>query len=167
MTIADLNTAERASFVAAVGFAFESSPWIAEAACELRPFSDLDALTACMNAIVAESPLEQRVALIAAHPDLAGRLAREGRLTPSSSGEQKAAGLDRLTPEEIKRFDALNAAYRERFGFPFVICVRQQTKYSILDALEQRARNERDAEIATALHEIGKIAGLRLSDAIE
>src|SRR5579872_3639369 len=133
MTIADLNTAERAWFVAAVGFAFESSPWIAELASERRPFSDLDALTACMNAIVAESPLDRRLALIAAHPDLAGRVAREGRLTPASTDEQASAGLDRLTPAEAARFETLNAAYRDRFGFPFVICVREQTKSSILE----------------------------------
>ncbi|HTX02316.1 MAG TPA: 2-oxo-4-hydroxy-4-carboxy-5-ureidoimidazoline decarboxylase [Candidatus Acidoferrales bacterium] len=167
MTIADLNAAERASFVAAVGFAFESSPWIAELASERRPFADLEALTACMNAIVAESPLERRVALIAAHPDLAGRLAREGRLTPASTREQASAGLDRLTPEETARFNAHNAAYRERFGFPFVICVRQQTKDSILDALERRVRNDRETEIAMALSEIGKIARLRLGDVVE
>jgi 2-oxo-4-hydroxy-4-carboxy-5-ureidoimidazoline decarboxylase len=167
MTIADLNAAEPASFVAAVGFAFESSPWIAELAAQRRPFADLDALSACMNAIVAESSLERRVALIAAHPDLAGRVAREGRLTPASTSEQTSAGLDRLTPNEIAKFDALNAAYRERFGFPFVICVRQQTKSSILEALERRARNDRDTEVATALSEIGKIARLRLDDVIE
>lgn len=167
MTVADLNTAERASFVAAVGFAFESSPWIAELASERRPFSDLDALTACMDAIVAESPLERRVALIAAHPDLAGRVAREGRLTPASTGEQASVGLDRLTPAEIERFDALNSAYRARFAFPFVICVREHTKSSILEALQQRVQNDRDAEIKAALREIGKIARLRLGDVIE
>ncbi|HEY1727304.1 MAG TPA: 2-oxo-4-hydroxy-4-carboxy-5-ureidoimidazoline decarboxylase [Candidatus Baltobacteraceae bacterium] len=167
MTIADLNAAERTSFVAAVGFAFESSPWVAELAAEQRPFPDLDALSACMNAIVAESPFERRISLIAAHPDLAGRVAREGRLTPASTSEQASAGLDRLSPEENARFDGLNASYRERFGFPFVICVRGQTKSSILDALEQRGRNDRNTEIATALGEIGKIARLRLDNVIE
>ncbi|MGA3037102.1 MAG: 2-oxo-4-hydroxy-4-carboxy-5-ureidoimidazoline decarboxylase [Vulcanimicrobiaceae bacterium] len=167
MTIADLNAAERPSFVAAVGFAFESSPWIAELASEQRPFADLDALSACMNAIVAGSSLERRIALIAAHPDLAGRVAREGRLTPASTSEQTSAGLDRLSAEEIVRFDVLNAEYRERFGFPFVICVRQQTKSSILEALERRAKNDRNTEVATALSEIGKIARLRLHDVIE
>jgi len=167
MTIADLNAAGRASFVAAVGFAFEHSPWIAELAAERRPFEDLDALVACMNGIVAAGSIERRVALIAAHPDLAGRVAREGRLTPASTNEQASAALDRLTPEEIVRFDALNGAYRARFGFPFVICVREQTKNSILEALERRARNGRDAEIATALREIGRIARLRLGDVID
>jgi OHCU decarboxylase len=166
MTIAELNAAGRPSFVAAVGFAFEESPWIAELAWERRPFAGLDALLACMTAIVAESPLERRVALIAAHPDLAGRVAREGRLTPSSTSEQASAGLDRLTPDELARFDTLNVAYRVRFEFPFVVCVREQTKDSILEALERRARNERAAEIQTALGEIGKIARLRLNGVI-
>jgi 2-oxo-4-hydroxy-4-carboxy-5-ureidoimidazoline decarboxylase len=164
--MADLNAADRATFVAAVGFAFESSPWIAEAAWERRPFFDLDALLGCMNGIVRESPLERRVALIAAHPDLAGRVAREGRLTPASANEQASAGLDRLCSEEIARFDALNTAYRKRFGFPFVICARENTKDSILRSLDRRLRSDRDTEIATALGEIGKIARLRLADVI-
>jgi 2-oxo-4-hydroxy-4-carboxy-5-ureidoimidazoline decarboxylase len=165
--MADLNAADRGTFVAAVGFAFESSPWIAEAAWERRPFFDLDALLGCMNAVVLESPLERRVALIAAHPDLAGRVARrEGRLTPASANEQASAGLDRLGSEEIARFDALNTAYRKRFGFPFVICARENTKDSILRSLDARLRNDRDTEIATALDEIRKIARLRLADVI-
>ena len=166
MKMADLNSADRASFVVTLGFAFEDSPWVAEAAWERRPFADFDALLACMNRIVLESPLERRVALIAAHPDLAGRVAREGRLGFASANEQASAGLDRLSPEEIGRFDALNTAYRNRFGFPFVICVRENTKESIFRALELRARNDRETEIATALYEIGKIARLRLADVI-
>ncbi|MGH7715077.1 MAG: 2-oxo-4-hydroxy-4-carboxy-5-ureidoimidazoline decarboxylase [Vulcanimicrobiaceae bacterium] len=131
-----------------------------------RPFTGVDALLACMNAIVAQSPLESRVALIAAHPDLAGRVAREGRLTVVSGDEQASAGLDRLTPEETLRFETLNAAYRQRFGFPFVICVRENTKASILDELQDRVRNGREAEMVTALREIGKIAEHRLKDAL-
>jgi OHCU decarboxylase len=165
-SIAALNAADRATFVAAVGFAFEDSPWIAEAAWERRPFADLNALLATLTGIVARSPLERKLALIAAHPDLAGRVAREGRLTAASRGEQAAAGLDRLTPDEIARFDAANAAYRARFGFPFVICARRHDSASILAALERRGHNERDAEIATALAEIAKIARLRLEDAV-
>jgi 2-oxo-4-hydroxy-4-carboxy-5-ureidoimidazoline decarboxylase len=166
VTIAELNAAGKSSFVDSVGFAFESSPWIAEAAWERRPFASLEALLACMNAVVRESSEERRVALIAAHPDLAGRVAREGRLTPASRDEQAAAGLNRLSPEEIARFDALNSLYRARFGFPFVICARENTKDSILDALERRSQKPREAEIATALDEIAKIARLRLSEVI-
>ncbi len=161
-TIEALNRATADAFVAAVGFAFEDSPWIARAAYDRRPFADRAALHAAMSAAVAEAGEARQVALIAAHPDLAGRVAREGRLTPSSQSEQAAAGLDRLTPEELARFEELNASYRNRFFFPFVICAREQTKASILRALEERSANTRAAEIDTALREIEKIARLRL-----
>lgn len=165
-SLAALNAADRATFVAAVGFAFEDSPWIAAAAWERRPFASLDALHAALVAVVDHAPEERQVALVAAHPDLAGRVAREGRLTAASRGEQVAAGLDRLDTAEIARFDAANAAYRARFGFPFVICAREHDTASILAALERRARSDRAAELATALGEIAKIARLRLEDAV-
>jgi 2-oxo-4-hydroxy-4-carboxy-5-ureidoimidazoline decarboxylase len=165
-SLAALNAADRATFVAAVGFAFEGSPWVAEGGWERRPFADLDDLHAALTSVVATAPEERRVALIAAHPDLAGRVAREGRLTAASRAEQASAGLALLTPAEIALFDAANAAYRARFGFPFVICAREHDKASLLAALERRASNARDAEIATALGEIAKIARLRLEDAI-
>lgn len=166
MTIAQLNAADRATFVAQLGLAFEDSPWVADAAWERRPFADVDALHAALLAVLAAAPQERRVALIAAHPDLAGRVAREGRLTAASSAEQSAAGLDRLTPEEIAAFETLNGAYRARFGFPFVICARMHGKVSILAALAARVSNDRATEIATALAEIAKIAHLRLRDAV-
>jgi 2-oxo-4-hydroxy-4-carboxy-5-ureidoimidazoline decarboxylase len=165
-SIAALNAADRATFVAAIGFAFEHSPWIADATWNRRPFADLDDLHTALVDVLAQAPESRRVDLIAAHPDLAGRVAREGRLTAASRDEQAAAGLDRLTPAELARFDAANAAYRGRFGFPFVICAREHDKSSILAALERRAGNDREAEIATALEEIAKIARLRLEDAI-
>jgi 2-oxo-4-hydroxy-4-carboxy-5-ureidoimidazoline decarboxylase len=165
-SLAALNAADRATFVAAVGFAFEHSPWIAEAGWERRPFANLDALHAALADAVAEAPEARKLALIAAHPDLAGRVAREGRLTASSRREQAAAGLDRLDPAELARFETANAAYRARFGFPFVICAREHDKASILAALERRATRERAAEVATALDEIAKIARLRLEDAL-
>jgi 2-oxo-4-hydroxy-4-carboxy-5-ureidoimidazoline decarboxylase len=165
-SIAALNAADRAAFVAAVGFAFEDSPWIVAAAWERRPFADPDALHAALVAVVAAAPEERQVALIAAHPDLAGRAAREGRLTAASRGEQAAAGLDRLAPEELARFTAANEAYRARFGFPFVICAREHDSASILAALERRLGSAREAEIATALAEIAAIARLRLASAV-
>jgi len=165
-SIAALNAADRAAFVAATGFAFEHSPWVAERAWDRRPFADMGALHAVMVEVVARAPEERQVALIAAHPDLAGRVAREGRLTAASRGEQSAAGLDRLTADDVARFDRANAAYRERFGFPFVICAREHDGASILAALERRTRNDRPREIATALDEIAKIARLRLEDAV-
>lgn len=166
MTIEQLNAADRAAFVAAIGFTFEGSPWIAAEAWPRRPFVSQDTLLAAMLEILAAAPEERRIALICAHPDLAGRVAREGRLSAPSANEQAAAGLDRLTPREIARFDELNAAYRERFGFPFVICAREQTTASILAALERRTANDRTSEIAAALREIAAIARLRLKDAL-
>jgi 2-oxo-4-hydroxy-4-carboxy-5-ureidoimidazoline decarboxylase len=165
-SLAALNAADRATFVAAIGFAFEHSPWIAEAAWQGRPFANLDALHGALLGAVAEASDARKLALIAAHPDLAGRVAREGRLTAASRGEQAAAGLDRLDAGELIRFEAANTAYRARFGFPFVICAREHDKASILAALERRATRERAAEIATALDEIAKIARLRLEDAL-
>jgi 2-oxo-4-hydroxy-4-carboxy-5-ureidoimidazoline decarboxylase len=167
MTIEQLNVADRDAFVAAVGFAFEHSSWIAEAAWEHRPFAGVDALHATMLAILDGAPDDQKVALIVAHPDLAGRVAREGRLTAASTAEQASAGLDALSNQEIAHFDALNRAYRERFAFPFVICAREGDTASILAALDARGKNDRATEVATALREIGKIARLRLLDAVE
>jgi 2-oxo-4-hydroxy-4-carboxy-5-ureidoimidazoline decarboxylase len=161
-----LNDCSVDDFVAAVGFAFEDSPWIAEAAAQDRPFADRNAMIAGMVAIVAHATNDAQVALIAAHPDLAGRVAREGRLTASSTSEQARAGLNALTPEEIARFDADNGAYRARFGFPFVICARENTKASILDAITRRGQNDRATEITAALAEIAKIARLRIEDAV-
>jgi OHCU decarboxylase len=165
-SIAALNAADRATFVAAIGFAFEDSPWIAEVAWERRPFDSVDALHAALGDVVARAPVERQIALIGAHPDLAGRVARTGRLTPASRDEQAAAGLDHLAPEEIARFDEANATYRARFGFPFVIAVRGHNQASILAALEQRVRNARDVEIALALAEIAQIARLRLQESL-
>ena len=167
MTTVDyLNTCPADAFVAEIGFAFEDSPWIARSAAERRPFADRAALHAAMVDVIERASDEAKVALIRAHPDLAGRVAREGRLTAASAAEQAGAGLDALSPAEIARFDADNGAYRERFGFPFVICARENTKASILAALARRRTNERSVEIATALAEIAKIARLRIEDAV-
>ena len=165
-TLENLNTASAEEFVDAIGFAFEHSPWVAWGAAARRPFADFDTLLAALVAVVADASPQEQIALISAHPDLAGRVAREGRLTASSRSEQAAAGLEALSADEIARFEAANAAYRARFGFPFVICAREHDKASILAALEQRGRNERATEIATALDEIAKIARLRLAGAL-
>jgi OHCU decarboxylase len=113
---------------------------------------------------VLAAPPEQRLALIRAHPDLAGRAAVAGELTAHSAAEQSSAGLDRLTPDEYERFTRANAAYRERFGFPFVICVREHTKESILAGADARLQRAPEDEERTALEEIAKIARLRLEE---
>jgi OHCU decarboxylase len=166
ISLAELNRCDRAGFVATVGHVFEHSPWIAEAAWDIRPFADLLALHAAMCAVVDASGTERQLALICAHPDLAGRLARAGQLGAESTQEQLAAGLDALGPAEAAAFDVYNGAYRERFGFPFVICARENKKASILAAFPLRLRNTRDEEIIVALAEIAKIAWLRLQDCV-
>jgi OHCU decarboxylase len=167
MTLDELNLADQATFVNALGFIFEASPWVAAGAWPRRPFGGIEELHAAMCAVVAAAPLGEQLALIRAHPDLVGRAARRGTLSPASAGEQAAAGLDRLDPEEAAMFAALNAAYTARFGFPFVICVRENKKEAIVRGLQSRARSDRTAEIATALGEIEKIARLRLADAVK
>ncbi len=150
-------------FVAHFGPLFEHSPWIARETWPERPFASRGDLLAKLAATLHRSPVEKQIALIQAHPDLAGRLARQGRLTSDSSAEQASAGLDRLTPEELKQFEDYNHKYREKFGFPFVICARLNDKRAILLAFQKRLQLSREAEIQSALEEIEKIAALRLT----
>lgn len=165
VSLETLNDASADEFVAAVGFIFEGSPWIARAAYEDRPFPDFSALYDALCAVLAEASADDRLALIRAHPELAGSTARGG-LTAASRDEQAAAGLSRLSAEDQHAFTRMNAAYRKRFGFPFVICVREHTVDSILRSLERRLQNPRTVEIETALTEIAKIARHRLSGVI-
>lgn len=166
LTIADLNAMSREQYLAAIGFLFEHSPWIVESAWDERPFASRDDLQVKLLDVVRRAPLERRIALIQAHPDLAGRAALAGDLTEASTREQASAGLDRMSPDEYLRFHELNNAYKARFGFPFIICVRENTKESILRSFETRLLHECEAEVATALDEIGKIVRLRLADAV-
>ena len=141
---------------------FEHSPWVEERA-DARPSSG-DRHADLME-VVREATSDEQLALIRAHPELAGKAAIDGSLTEASATEQASAGLDRLTPAEFERFHALNAAYAQKFGFPFIICVRLTDKAGILAAMERRLENDRETEIATALNEIGKIVRLRLEQA--
>jgi OHCU decarboxylase len=161
-TLAQLNGMTPGEFVAVAGPVFEHSPWIAERAAARRPFADLDAMHAAMVRVVESAAPEEQLSLIRAHPDLVGRAV----LTAESQGEQKAAGLMDLSPEERGVFDRHNRDYKERFGFPFVICARLNKKDAILDAFPKRLRNSPEDERKTALAEIGKIARLRLEDLI-
>jgi 2-oxo-4-hydroxy-4-carboxy-5-ureidoimidazoline decarboxylase len=140
---------------------FEHSPWV-ETRADARPSSG--DRHADLMAVVQDATPEEKLALIRAHPELAGKAAVDGRLTEASAAEQASAGLDRLTRAEFDRFHALNAAYREKFGFPFIICVRLTDKAGILAAMERRLANDRATEIATALEQIGEIVRLRLKD---
>lgn len=167
-TMDEVNTWDRTTFVGRLGFLFEQSPWIVEAAADVRPFASCEELHQTLVAIVANAGLECQVALIQAHPDLVGRAALAGTLTRESTSEQLAAGLDpgRLSHDEIERFRDLNTTYQARFGFPFVICARDNTKTSILTAFSTRATNDRATEIAIALSEIAHIGWYRLNEAI-
>ena len=138
---------------------FEHSPWV-EARAEARPSSG--DRHADLMAVVHEATREEQLALIRAHPELAGKAAVDGMLTGASAAEQASAGLDRLTQAEFDRFHALNAAWRDKFGFPFIICVRLTDKAGILAAMESRLGNDRDTEIAEAIQQIGEIVRLRL-----
>lgn len=140
---------------------FEHSPWVEERA-DARPSSG--DRHADLMAVVRDAAPEEQLALIRAHPELAGKAAVDGALTRASAAEQASAGLDRLTRAEFDRLHALNSAYREKFGFPFIICVRLTDKAGILAAMERRLANDRDTEIAAALEQIGEIVRLRLGD---
>jgi OHCU decarboxylase len=160
----DVNELGREAFIERFGALFEHSPWVAADAWSDRPFADEDELFEALRSAMYSAPMERKLALIRAHPDLAGRAAIEGTLTRSSKTEQASAGLDRLTPDEYEAFTRLNGAYRERFGFPFVVCVREHTKESILRVAAERLAHTRDEEVRVALEEIAKIARLRLED---
>lgn len=163
-TFARLNALSRDEFVRIVGPVFEHSPWIAEATWSKRPFSSVEGLHRALCEFVTSAGEEKQLALIRAHPDLVGRAALAGTLTPQSTNEQASAGLDALQPEEIFIFQKNNAEYQERFGFPFVICARLKQKEAILNGFKARLKNSRPQEIQTALAEIFKIAELRLRD---
>jgi 2-oxo-4-hydroxy-4-carboxy-5-ureidoimidazoline decarboxylase len=161
-----LNTADRATFMAAIGEVMELAPWVAEEAYAKRPFASLAALYQAMTEAVRNAGEERQRALINGHPDLAGKAAREGKLTADSTAEQAAAGLDRLTEEEFAAFHRLNDAYRAKFAMPFIVCVRRHGKESILREFEKRLNNDAAKEQKTALAEIFRIAALRLDQRV-
>jgi 2-oxo-4-hydroxy-4-carboxy-5-ureidoimidazoline decarboxylase len=162
VTLEQLNKAGQPEFVRALGEVYENSPWVPERAYAMRPFKDAGALFDAMAAAVAAAAEGEKLELIRSHPDLAGRAALADDLTESSKAEQGALGLNRLSPDEFARFENLNEAYRKKFGFPFVICVRRQTRDAILESFERRLHNDGATEAKTALMEIDLIARLRL-----
>jgi len=161
-----LNAADRKAFAAVLGEVMELAPWVADDAFAARPFAGVAALYAAMTDAVRKAPEAQVRALIDGHPDLAGKAAREGKLTADSTAEQAGAGLDRLTEQEFAAFHRLNDAYRKKFAMPFIVCVRRHGKESILREFERRLRNDAAAERATALGEIFRIAALRLDQRV-
>jgi 2-oxo-4-hydroxy-4-carboxy-5-ureidoimidazoline decarboxylase len=158
--LAELNAGTEEAFVAVLGPVYEHSPHFARRVAAQRPFTDLEHLRHALQQAVNHAPEDEQMALIQAHPDLVGRTV----LTAESQGEQAAAGLADLTQDEVDAFRKHNAAYREKFGFPFIICARMNKKDAILEAFPRRLQNDADAEKKAALDEIHKIAALRLHD---
>ncbi|GBQ98192.1 hypothetical protein AA23498_3136 [Acetobacter nitrogenifigens DSM 23921 = NBRC 105050] len=162
--VSRVNAMTKDAFVEAFGPIYECSPWIADAAFAQAPFADTAAVAAALRGVIAAAPDEAKLALVREHPELARRAGVDTTLTDASRAEQASAGLDRLTPVEYARFNALNDAYRARFEMPFVICVRLSDKDFILSEMERRGANTPAEELATALGEIDKIAALRCAE---
>jgi 2-oxo-4-hydroxy-4-carboxy-5-ureidoimidazoline decarboxylase len=164
ISLSQLNAAPDEEFVATLGGIYEHSDWVPQRVLGGRPFDDAENLRLAMRQAVESATAEEKLALIQAHPDLAGKLARAGGLTDASTQEQAGLGLDRLSDAEYEIFSSRNDSYREKFGFPFIICARLTTKQGVLDAFEARLGNSREAEISEALRQIHEIARLRLGD---
>ena len=148
-------------FVMRYGGIYENSPWVAEKAAPLVDgCADIDVIARVMADCVDNASRERQLALICAHPDLAGKAAVAGELTDESTHEQASAGLDQCSPEEYERFQALNRAYRRKFGFPFVMAVRGSSRSEILDAFGQRLQNDYDLEFETAARFASKTDGV-------
>jgi 2-oxo-4-hydroxy-4-carboxy-5-ureidoimidazoline decarboxylase len=166
-SLAELNSFSRATFVARLGHLFEHSPWVADETWPRRPFRDAAHLHAELCISMRSALREKQLKLIQAHPDLAGRLAQQNKLTAESTREQASAGLDQMGAAELAKFQKLNADYLRKFGFPFVICARLNARQAILAAMQSRLQNSPETEHAAALAEIEKIAWLRLQDLLE
>ena len=165
--LAALNAADRDAFVAALGGVFENAPWVARQAHVTRPFATVADLHRALMAAVAAAGDAEQLAFMRGHPELGSRTARAGAMTAESRQEQGGLGLDRLSEAEFQHFEQLNAAYRARFGIPFIICVRRHTRASLLGECERRLANSLEAERAAALEEIGHITRLRLVEAVD
>jgi 2-oxo-4-hydroxy-4-carboxy-5-ureidoimidazoline decarboxylase len=166
LPLAELNKMDQSSFVSHVGWVYENSPWVAESAWRHRPFVTVENLHAMMDRVVRSATAEKQLALIQAHPDLAVRFGQLGQLTDASRREQADAGLNQLTPAQAAEMALNNTLYRDKFGFPFIICARLNDFEMIREAFSNRLDNHREKEIAIALEEISKIGRLRLADAI-
>ncbi len=166
LSIGALNAMEKDEFTACLGGVYEHSAWVPAAIYQQVPFQDSSALNSAMRMAVEMATDDAKLTLIRAHPDLAGKLARAGALSESSTREQAGLGLDRLSDGEYERFTGLNERYKQRFGFPFVICVRLTDKPGILAAFESRLENGLPGEITEALRQIHQIARLRLKDLV-
>lgn len=162
-----LNAMSQEEFTAALGAIYEHSPWVAQRAAAKRPFKNLQQLQEAMANEVRNASEEERLRLIRAHPELAGKAAVRGELTAESTREQKGAGLDQCSPEEFAQLQELNRRYNEKFGFPFVIAVKGHNRQSIIRHFSERLANERNAEAGECIEQIIRIGGFRLADVIQ
>jgi 2-oxo-4-hydroxy-4-carboxy-5-ureidoimidazoline decarboxylase len=162
-----INAMDRAAFVVKFGAIFEKSPWVAEEAWEKRPFASLDDMHAGMVAVVKNAPATRQLALLQAHPDLAGKEAQAGTMTASSVAEQASAGLNALSPTEFAELTGLNATYKAKFGFPFIIAVRMYTKEGIFFEFKRRLQNDTQTEFANDLQNVYIITRLRLNKLLD
>ena len=163
VTLEEINALEEREFIAAFGDVFEHSPWVARGAWRARPFASRQALHEAMMAVVNAAGRDAQLALVRAHPELAGAEAREGTLTASSSGEQGRLGFTRLTREEFQKMQNVNGAYRGKFGFPCIVALKlHETRESVMNEMARRVANEADTELRNALEQIGHIARGRL-----
>jgi 2-oxo-4-hydroxy-4-carboxy-5-ureidoimidazoline decarboxylase len=161
--LVELNRMGSADFAASIGDTFEHAPWVAEAAAARRPFAKVTALHDAMMGALRAAPRERQLDFLRGHPDLAGKTARAGALTDDSRREQASVGLDSLNEAEFAHFHRLNDAYKAKFGFPFMICVRRHTRDSILAQFERRLGNDAATEFAAALQEVFYITRLRVA----
>ncbi len=161
-----LNALPEADFLRLFGPVLEHSPRYAQAVCSGRPYHKAEEVVSAFQAAIAQDDPEAQLSLIRAHPDLAGKAALRGEVTAESASEQASAGLDRLSPDEYAEFHRLNHAYHERFDMPYIVCVREHTKASILAGAAERLTHTPEQERATAINEIGRIARLRVLDLI-
>lgn len=166
ISLADLNAADEANFIEALANVVEYSPWIAEQLAAKRPFASLQQLHAALIAAIQAAEPEAQLALLRAHPDLANKTQRAAGLTAESTDEQNSAGLDRLSDAEYAAFERVNTAYRDKFGFPYIVCIRRHTKDSVLRDFETRLPNIAKTEIRRAIEEIGRISALRLDQLV-
>lgn len=162
LTIDAINALSPADFAATFGDIAEHSPWVATGAATRRPFANREAMIGAFDAAMRAADEAHQLALIRAHPDLAGRAAIAGELTVDSTAEQKGAGLDTLTAAEFERFTSLNTRYKAKYHFPFIFAVKGATKDMILAAFEARLKNSEKAEFEMALTQIARIFRFRL-----
>ncbi|MEO8487508.1 MAG: 2-oxo-4-hydroxy-4-carboxy-5-ureidoimidazoline decarboxylase [Betaproteobacteria bacterium] len=162
----EVNRYTPQEFSAAFGAVYEHSPWLAARALARRPFASPQALHLALYSALHEASPDEKLALVRAHPELAGKEADADALTGASAREQAAAGLGALTPDQKADLQALNRRYVEAFGFPFVICARQNGRDAIFGTLRARLANSREQEIANAIAQIGEIARLRVADLV-